>query len=263
MPIYNIDEEEKRKENPGKEESPLYSLEEDEISVATDAERHGGNLSDYSEEDLPMAYGHVGDDDETEEEEAEASPAKKKKPAHSAAMLFKIMFSPVTGWKDLKRRKLSPERVGAQLFYPVCAITALSEFLPMLHEANHTWTELFVAAVITFVSFFFSNLIIPPMASLIMGGEGAKNMETPYAKSAVMVLLSTLAIFQIIYNLLPSLEPVVVFLPIWTLYLVSRFVPTLKGMKEQPLRGIIMLSLLILGLPALWRRLLDLIMPSV
>lgn len=253
---YNLEED---------KEETLYRIPDDvdEEDVDQESPDSGENRTYTIEEDYPYAYGVVSPDDddmEDADEDENTDSAKNDKKSSPWKLLLKTMFSPVEGWKALKRSRISSEAMAAAIFYPICGLAAISEFVPMLYDSGLVWTQVFISAVIVFISFFFSNLLIPPFGKLVLG-EGAKEMiESNYGRTAVMVLLSTLGIFKIVFNLLPPLDVVTVFLPIWTIYMISRLPATLRTPKGNKNRVAVLMSVLTIGLPYLWTRLLEVIL---
>lgn len=233
-----------------KEDTPLYNIEDNNADNADQPLYRIG----ADEENLPYAYG-VEDPDNEKAEDADS-----KKSSNSIALLLKIMFSPVTGWKSLKRAKLKPERVAGSLFYPLCALAAASCFIDLVYEANNSISGLLVDALIVFISYFFSYFILPVVGRPFLCTEVNESLQTNFGKDTVMVLLSTLAIFKILLNVVPGLEPVIVFMPLWTIYLTHRVVPMLRAPKDKWAMSTVLLSILIVGLPTFFDWLLDMIL---
>ncbi len=175
-------------------------------------------------------------------------------------LLLKIMFSPVDGWAELKESGLSQERYASFVYYPLLGLMAASNFIPMIYEHDATLTVQFIGAVVAFVSFFFSNLITVPLGSILVGKQGSEELKKPFGVVAVMVLYSSMAIFQTLYQLLPPLEPIIVFLPLWTAYLVSRLVPELNVPVEKRVSSMLLLGAFVIGMPILWDWLLNLLL---
>lgn len=223
----------------------LYSIPEDKEP----AKRIG-----QGEEDLPYAYG-VDDPDEPADGAEEGIVTR-----NPLGLLVGAMLWPVSGWRNLKRAKLPVEKMAAGCFIPLALIASLSIFINFIYQANQTWALLSVQAVTTFLAYIFSYFLLPVAAHPFVDKKVNETLATPFGRNAVMLLLSTLTIFRMLMHLLPSLEPVVVFMPIWTIYMTYRLVPMLKTPKEKQSMTTVILSILTVGLPQAWLWLLNLLL---
>ena len=229
-PLYNI----------GEEESPLY-----ELSDGNQEPADGLTVYDSvpSEDDMPENISRtvrMADDKSI-----------RKMPSPFAIML-KTMFTPVEGWKALKRAKFQPDRVAASLFYPCVAFASLSEFSAFVYEANVTVASVLVRAVETFISFFFSYYSVLAAAGILLGKRGGGILNSPFGKIFTMTSMATLPVFYMFYRLLPILGPMLVFLPLWTIYLVFRGVRFLRLPKEKESVATGILCTLEIAMPMLW-----------
>lgn len=166
-------------------------------------------------------------------------------------ILFKVMATPVEGWKALRRAKLPLEDVGNRCFYPITGVAALSQFSILFFDVAAGVQQAVVAALVTFISFFFSYFLMAPLGRLLMPRGSKDFLESTFGKELTMLLLSTLALFYTLYTLVPPLQPVLVFLPIWTVYLVTRASRFIKAdqSKRNTVAG--MFAVLIVGTPLL------------
>lgn len=250
-PIYNYNDPEDNGDD------ALYTLEDDErleSVVAEEGDEAGLYVEEYDpESDMPYAYGKSGDEDDEVEDVKEAAPTDKT----PLSLLLRVMFSPATGWRTLKRSRIKPERFGMGIFYPLCALASAAQFCSMIYEANQTISSLVVSAMIVFISIFFSYFTIPILAGPFLTEQVKKSLESNFGKVAIMTALSTLAAFDILFELLPPLEPVLVFLPIWTMYLLTRLTKFLGTPKEKLAMTATILCILVIGLPFVWKALLE------
>lgn len=276
-----------------KDDSLLYEIKENDdsdisgdsrLSVEkyseTDSDEHCFDQSNIENSDMSVRPDNFSDNQDSEEEDdieypedpetteeadnsIESDNKTKVKKGSPIGIFFKILFSPAMGWKSLKRAGIDSARIGVECFYPICALASLSEFSPLIFEGNRNWQELFVSAVIVFTAYFFSAMIIPSFGKLILGKGTSENIDKPFGREAVMILLSSLGLFRIIFNLLPPIEPVTVFLPLWTIYLITRLPKLLGTPENNRARVIILLSALTIGMPLCWIWALELMMPSV
>lgn len=240
-PLYNLEEEDESPEN----DDCLYSVEE--------TERQQSGLS-ADEEDLPLAYGQwdIEDDDVQK---------RKRKTTSSYTLLLRVMFGPAVGWKELKRSRLTPDRMATRCFLPMTLLVALSGLVSMFYTVGTGMLEHIIRFVITFVSFFFGYFLLPVMARPFMEEKGRAALASPFGRNAMMICFVTLEMFDMLENIFPGFEPVIVFLPLWTIYLIHRLVPVMKIPQDRQAMSTIVLSALTIGLPALWNYLLTLVMP--
>lgn len=224
----------------------------DELDNQADADGSDTGLRyDSDEDDLPYAYGRCEDPDETDASAREKSVSVWR-------LLFGCMFWPVTGWRDLKRARKSVDSVVISCFGPLCLLAALSPFAGMFYRGDESPATLAVRAIMLLLSYMFSYFLIPVVGRPFLGAKVSESLATQFGKNALLTLLSTLVMFKLVSNLLPGLEPVLVFLPLWTIYMIYRLTPMLKAPKDRMMLVTVILSILVLGMPLVCQWGLDL-----
>jgi len=176
--------------------------------------------------------------------------------------LFVIMGNPVEGWKKLRRMHTDTESISGRIFYPLGALAAVSVFANLFYDSTATLQSLLINAVITFVSFFLGYFIVIQILKLFLPKNCKDIAEDPFLKQIVMISLSSMEVFFTIYSLLPMLQPVLVFLPLWTIYLITkggRFLKIPAG-KTASVTGLI--SIAVAGSPLLISWFFELILPA-
>lgn len=166
-------------------------------------------------------------------------------------MLLNIMFNPVQGWKNLRRSKLSVESLQSGCFYPILAVLALSNFSEYFYSVNVSLSSVVTKAVISFVSYFFGFFCVLIVLKILLPKNTLMNFEGEFGKNYIITGLSTLALFSILTNLLPMLWPVLIFLPLWTLYLLYKGSRFFKMAETQELRFLIVTCVAVIGVPLL------------
>lgn len=238
-PLYSLDD----------EEAPLYNLDEND-------DPGSGQPEDDPEDDYPE------DDDEEEEEEESVVEEEDKRPS-PVKILFKTMFTPVEGWKALKRAGFKTDEFASRCFYPILALAAISDVASMFYEANVTFADWAMQGLSTFIMFFFGYFTVLFLGGFILPKRSRGILKKEIGKQFVMLSMSTLALFWILIQLLPMLEPVLVFLPLWTIYLVFKGVKILRVPDDVKASTVGLLCMLIIGMPLLWNWLFsDLLFPS-
>lgn len=233
-PLYAIEDDEK----------PLYEI-EDSLSPRPEEEY----CIDDEEED---ADEEEEDEDMDEEQLTEESVVSEKKNPSPVRLLFKTMFTPVEGWKALKRARLKTEEFASRCFYPLIALAAISEVSKIFYEANVSVSDWAVDGLITFMTFFFGYFSVLLAGGFMLPPKSRDIIKKDIGKQFVMLAMSSLAIFWIFIQIMPMLEPVLVFLPLWTIYLIYKGVRILRVPEEVENSTTGLLCMLIIGIPVLW-----------
>ena len=196
-----------------------------------------------------------------EEEDVEEDFKERKSRKTTFALLFKIMFNPVEGWKSLRRSRNNIESLQGGCFYPILALLAVSHFAEFFYSVNATLSSVMTQAVVTFVAFFFSFFCIQLILSWVMPKELISAFDNTYGKEYILISLSTLALFSIITNILPMLWPILIFLPIWTLYIMFKGVRFFKLPEKYEMKFFVVSSASVIGMPLLIDWILNTILP--
>lgn len=246
--LYSIEEEDNRSE---------YDIEDKNVSDTTDEyvledENNDSEFCEYVIED---------EIESIEENDAEAWSGKTNEAKPSPfGLIFKILANPVHGWKNLKRCKYSVDSVASSTLYPLLAVAAVSEYTALFYDVDASITSLFIPAIITFITFFFGYFSVLLLSDFLLPKEARKTMHTYFGKEYVMINVSTLTLFYIIYRLFPLAAPIVAFLPLWTIYIACKGVKLFRLPAEKETRTCGMMSFLIIGCPLFWNWLFNEIM---
>lgn len=219
-----------------------YSLEEDK----QDMENSPLNFAAYTEE-------------EREEENNERITDLEKRPPFG--VLFNIMFNPIEGWKSLRRSSITPESLQSGCFYPLLAFLAVSTFAEFFYSVNANLSKVITQAVVSFVAFFFGYYCIQIILSWFLSKEMGEIFESKFGKEYILISLSTLALFTTITNLFPMLWPILIFLPIWTLYLMYKGIRFFKFPQKEEMKFFVLSGTAMIGIPLLLDWVLNTIMP--
>lgn len=205
-------------------------------------------LPEEEDEEMEPLYEIDDEDDEdiNSEENDSGTEIKKFSPF---SLLFKIMIGPKDGWRALKRSKISTDAFGASCFYPVLALTAISETAALFFEANKTVQDIVVDGLSTFITYFFGYFMAILLCGIVLPKNCRDIAHSQFGKLFIMVGMTTLALFHILLNILPMFDPVLVFLPIWTIFITVRGVHILRVPKDKETSVAGLLSLLIIACP--------------
>ncbi|MDE6716598.1 MAG: hypothetical protein K2J70_00260 [Muribaculaceae bacterium] len=196
------------------------------------------------------------EEDEEEEDEEEEDEENSEK-GNLLLLLFKILSTPVEGWKEFKRRGYTPDEVARGCFFPLLFLASLSDFTPKLYGHYITTGECVMQALVTFVSFFFGYFCVTLIGRSILPKGSREIFQNNFGKEFVMINVSSLALFYMAIRLFPMLDAILVFLPIWTIYIIYKGVRFLRVPAQIETRTKVILTFLILGLPYMWTVLLE------
>lgn len=177
-------------------------------------------------------------------------------------MLLKLMGSPVEGWKELKRTKPHPEEVLKGMFAPLVALAACSCFFSLLYDITTTLPMVLTQALILFISFFVGYFAVILLERVFFSTDCRLRLDTVFGRNFVLVSLSTLAMYRTLMEALPMFGPVLVFLSLYTIYLISMGVRFLRMPRDRETYVTVALSALVIGVPLLLEYIFSLLLPS-
>lgn len=192
------------------------------------------------------------------------SPQSEYKAITFVVLLYflKVFISPIAGWKSLKVARLKAEHFSSKLFYPIVALISAFEFFQLFYNAKLSVTTLLQDAVVTFVAFYAGYYSILFLSEFLFKKEIRASLMSDFGKIYIMINLMTLALFYLVFELIPMAGPILVFTPIYTLYLIIKGAKTLRLPDEYFSASILKLSALIIGMPIVIYYFFNLIMPT-
>lgn len=200
-------------------------------------------------DDSPLNFAAYEDEDREEIiEEKEEKAVKERSPF---TLMLEIMFNPVEGWKKMRRRKYTVEKVQSGCFYPLLALLAVSRFAEFFYSVNVNLSQVVTEAVVEFVSYFFGYFCILMLLNWLLPKKIAEAFDDNFGKNYIVVSLSTLAMFSIIMNILPMIWPILIFLPIWTIYIMFKGSRFFKMAESHSLKFIVITCGAVIGVPVL------------
>lgn len=155
-------------------------------------------------------------------------PEGKPKSHGPFMLLLDILFTGTAGWKRLRRARLTPEQSAAGCFYPILALVSVCRFADWFYLPEFDLAATLVSSASIFASFFFSYFAAQVLCKWFFPSEAKTKVDTAYFKHVVQYSLASLALFGISSELLPVLEPITVFLPIWTVFIITKGVRFLR-----------------------------------
>lgn len=191
------------------------------------------------------AYYEIEDDDKEPKNEG----PKKSGFVELFRLMIRLLISPRVGWKEIRRRHLSGDLTCRFLLYPLIGLASVVNFINLWYDPELTVTDEVIKAVVTFASLFFAYFLVFPSGRLLLKGKGAEVISTEFGKTFVAFAMSTLSLFYVCYTLFPMLEPIMVMLPLWTIYAITRGIKILRIPERDETSATVWLSILIVGLP--------------
>lgn len=204
-------------------------------------------LEDHENDDSPINFAAY-DEDEAEENPIEEQEIKKGA-GNAFLMLMRILFEPVEGWKRLRRSKVSVDAIQSRCFYPILAILAISEFADFFYSVNVSLAQVITGAVISFVAFFFGYFCVQMMVMWILPSRMGERYDSLYGKQYTLMALSSLALFSIFIKLFPMIWPILIFLPLWTLYLMYKGVKFFHFEAKEEMRFYLTTAVCVIAVP--------------
>ena len=183
-------------------------------------------------------------------EEPEKGTEKKQRSA--ITLLFDILLTGTAGWKRLRRTRLTPEQTAAGCFYPILALAAVCRFADWFYLPEFELAVTLVKAASIFASFFFSYFTTQVLCKWLFPAAAKAKTETPYFKLLVQYALASLALFWIPAELLPVVEPIAVFLPIWTVFIITKGIRFLRLPENHRNRCMVTLVITTMASPYLF-----------
>lgn len=229
-------------------EDNLYNLdEEDNTSYSIESAS-----DDEADTDLCI---DVDQQDEEEEEEAAWTgerPDRKRGNRSPWLMLAECIFSPVGGFKNLKRSKITSDKFAAQCLYPLTAMAAVANFAELFYDSDATVVSSLIDGIISFITFFFGYFTTLLCGKWLLSKDASAALTRDYGKNLIIACFCSLLLLYIIYSLFPILGPVVGLMPIWTIYMLNKGVKYMQSNCNTTTKTRVILSFLIIFAPLMW-----------
>lgn len=164
-------------------------------------------------------------------------------------MLFRILMKGTAGWKDLRRARFKPEQTAAGCFYPLIALASVCRYGDWFYLPEFNLSDTLISAVSVFASFFFSYFAVQVVCRWVFPLPAKSKTETNFFKLIVQYSLSSLALFWIPSELMPILETLTVFLPIWTAFIITKAIRFLRLPEQYQNRCMVTIVLTVIIMP--------------
>lgn len=175
-----------------------------------------------------------------------------KRQVSAIVLLGEILLTGTAGWKQLRRARFTPEKAASGCLYPIIALGAACKFAGWFYQPEFNISATLIEAVTFFAAFFFAYFAVPVVCKCLFPSEAKQKTDTAYFKLVVQYSLASLALFCIPAEVLPILNPIAVFLPIWTVFIITKAVRFLRFSPSCQNRCLVTLALTTILLPYLF-----------
>lgn len=201
--------------------------------------------------------------DEDDIAESEKSNVQDSGERPNAFRLFlKVVFTPVEGWKAMRRSKITADEMARGCFYPVLAVLALSCFMQLVYVPDIALSDVLMTALMQFLGYFLGYFVILLFCQTLLPADCRKPFTGDFGKVFIMTALVCLASFTISRMVLPMFDPILILLSLYVIYLIFRGVKFLRAPERYNTLLIVVLSLLTIGVPALIIWVFSLMLPG-
>lgn len=199
-------------------------------------------------------FSQVDSDSEEYNLEGNADDNSKDCKTSSFPLMLKTLINPIEGWKSVRRCHLSPEKAQQGCFYPLLAIFAVSKFIVMTYNSTIKLSQAIVDAVSAFASFFFGYFCIIMFLKALLPKESGKIFDTDFGKVFIILSLSTLCLFYALAEIFPMLWAILIFLPLWTIYIICRGSRFLRFPESNKIvcTAIVCISIIVIPMAISW-----------
>lgn len=219
------------------------------------------NDGEMEEDDSPRNFAAYNIEEEDKEDLDEGDEGLEEKNVSALGLMFRIMVNPVEGWKNLRRSHIKLETLQSGCFYPLLALVAVSKFAEFFYSVNVSLGKVVTEGVIAFVAFFFGFFCVSQFLNLVLPPDMVKKFDCRFGKEYIVISMSTLALFSMLTDLLPMIWPILIFLPLWTLYIMFKGVRFFKFAVNQEMKFYIFAASAAIGMPLLIDWVLNTVLP--
>lgn len=255
---YNLEEDDSKIES-AESVYNIEEFEEESNSIANDKDQERKSvveeriISEDSDEEEDTEYDDVTDDPQSWNGEIENHTIS------TWGVLWKLMMNPTEGVKALVRAKFPIEKVSFQLFYPLVILAGLAELTSLIYDVNVDIADLIIRIAFTAITFFFSYFTTILLCGLFLCKEARETFRSYKGKEFTMYCISMLALFYILYRIVPPAAPIIGFMPLWTVYTSFKGSRIFKVPKEKETNTIVTFCVILIGSILLWDWALDII----
>lgn len=169
-----------------------------------------------------------------------------------------IMVMPVKGWRKVFEGGPSPEIAVLRFLLPLSFLSGAAAFFAYLYPGaeggigvENNLRIVLVNAVIQFCSFFIGYYVALLLAKVFLPKGTADFLSTRYGKLLTMTGVGTLALFHIIFQAFQMFDFILVFLPLWTIFLIYKGMERIEFNNDKRLPAIGVICVVIVAAPTI------------
>lgn len=161
----------------------------------------------------------------------------------------RTLLQPIEGWKALKRLHLAPQKFNSLVFFPALALAAVVRLLAAIFWQDLGLQQALPLALDTFCAYFFSYFLTLILIKVLLPMDTRDLFDTDFGKNFVASAMTSLTLFDVLCQGFPMLQPVFVFLPVWTIFSIVKGTRILGVDEHRRVQTDTILSALTIGLP--------------
>jgi len=173
-----------------------------------------------------------------------------------------LLGAPITGWKKLKKAGYVPEYYARNLFYPLLALMAVSQFVPALYGDMDSLSATLQDAISVFVAGFASYYAVVALGRSFLPSKARMKIEEPFGRVYVMTCLGALTFAYTVFSVIPGIVMLFIVAPIYVEYLIVKGIRFLRVPAYEENTSAVILTLLIMVIPTAIYFFLKFLMPS-
>ena len=138
------------------------------------------------------------------------------------SIMPRVLTMPSAGWELAMTAGPRPEIAVIRFLLPVCLLAAGSEFFAYFYNVGLNFTAVLVQSVLIFTSFFLGYFIALVFSRLFLPKDAKDFPGSQFGKLLIMGGIGSLAFFEVLINLLPMIDFILEFLPLWTVFIIYK-----------------------------------------
>ncbi|MBO5054338.1 MAG: hypothetical protein J6C44_08940 [Muribaculaceae bacterium] len=153
--------------------------------------------------------------------------------------ILQLLLSPAHGWEEISSEGRDPERLSNEGMYPLFGLAAATAFVQGIYIRNAEVGALLQLALVEFMALFVAYWIGAALLDNFINRFTDSDVSSKCCRTVAIYIASTLAIIQIIENLVPVEFTVIKFLPAFAAIVLWKATAYLSIKKSEEGRYII------------------------
>ena len=167
-----------------------------------------------------------------------------------------VIVSPKYGWDEVNNSSIATQDLLARAFYPLLALLAISEFVPMLFDSTITLATSLMLAITSFSSYFITLYFTSFLLDGFYPELNRTNSFNSRHNDFIIYCLIFLVLLQLLDNLLPTHFAPLYFLVFYLFYIVYCGCEFLALERPKVRKFVVITSLVLICTPVVIQLLL-------